>query len=179
MLFDYTKTWRLGEERLATETDPRRKQILGVMVEHMKAERSGDLDALMATVSPKAAYHTWGSSPTDNGAKGYDAVKQFYVTLLENDCGRVVHDVDRMTVGQDSIVCEGDLIMAFPGKVLAARGMDIDDPDSYYLYQSRSAIIWEFDEDGLVTAEDSYTTGNGFENMRKLDRGELPDLVNA
>jgi len=175
MLFDFTRTWSEAEKRLADETDPRRRQILTTMVAHMKAERAGDFGALMATVSPSAAYHQWGSSPVEAGPKGYAGVESFYKALLDNDCGRVVHDCERMTVDRDSIVVEGELRMAYPGRVLAARGAAIDDPDAYYLYRSRAAIVWTFDDAGLVVSEDSYTTGDGFADMRKLS----PDEVGA
>jgi hypothetical protein len=38
MLLDYERTWRPAEERLAADTDPRRRQTLQTMIAHMKAE---------------------------------------------------------------------------------------------------------------------------------------------
>jgi hypothetical protein len=62
-----------------------------------------------------------------------------------------------------------------PGPVLK-RGIDIDDPGAYYLYQSRSLIIWPFDDEGLLTGEDSYFGADGFVGIetRKI---ELSDIV--
>jgi hypothetical protein len=146
------------------------------MIAHMKAERAGDLEALMATVSPRAAYHMWGSSPGELGPKGRDGVRAFYQSLIDNDCARVAHEITRLTVDRDSIVTEGMLRMAYPGRILASMGFEVDDPGAYYLYESRMAIVWEFDENGLVVAEDSYSTGDGFRPLRKLGPQDVPDL---
>src|SRR5262249_37884232 len=51
MKLDPRKTWRLVEERLARERDPGRRRNLETLLAHMKAEMSGDLDGLMATVA--------------------------------------------------------------------------------------------------------------------------------
>jgi len=176
MLIDYERTWRLAEKRLAQESDTRRRQVLTTMIAHMRAERAADLEALMATVSPRAAYHMWGSSAADLGPKGRDGVRAFYQSLIDNDCARVAHDITRLTVDRDTIVTEGVLRIAYPGRALAAMGIEIDDPSAYYLYESQMAIVWEFDEDGLVVAEDSYSTGDGFRPARKLGPADVPDL---
>jgi len=176
MLIDYEKTWQLAEQRLARENDPRRRQVLAMMIAHMRAERAADLEALMATVSPRAAYHMWGSTAVDLGPKGRDGVRAFYQSLIDGDCARVAHEITRLTVDRDSIVTEGMLRIAYPGRVLDGMGIEVDDPSAYYLYESRMAIVWEFDEDGLVVAEDSYSTGDGFRPVRKLGPADVPDL---
>ena len=65
--------------------------------------------------------------------------------------------------------------MAYPGKTLAAMGHQVDDPEAYYMYESRMAIVWPMDEDGLVLGEDSYVSGDGFAGIaqRKLRPEEI------
>jgi hypothetical protein len=52
--------------------------------------------------------------------------------------------------------------MAYPGRTLAARGVAVDGPDAYYLYETRMAVLWPFDADGLIIGEDTYTGVDGF-----------------
>jgi len=174
---DVTKNWKLASERLATETDPRRRQVLEVIIEHGKAEAAADLDRLMATVAGDPEYHFWG--PTgDTGPKGRDNLLAYYGGLLRGDCHRIEFDVDRLYLDDAGAFTEGWLRIAWPGHVLQSMGQGagvVDDPAAYYLYEARNAIIWVIDADGKVVGEDSYNDGRGFDNLRKLGADELPD----
>lgn len=48
-LIDQRVTWRAVEERLATETDPVLRRNLELLLQHMHAEATLDMDRLMAT----------------------------------------------------------------------------------------------------------------------------------
>jgi hypothetical protein len=65
--------------------------------------------------------------------------------------------------------------MAWPGTTLAAMGIEVDDPDADYLYETRMAILWPLDDDGLFIGEDSYVGGDGFAGI--ADRKVDPDDV--
>ncbi len=172
---DPRNTWRLVEARLATETNPRLRKNLETVLEHMKAEAALDLDRLMATVSPKAHYHSYGSASSRMNPKGKEAVRQFYVDFAASGAYRLELDIDRLIVDTHAILTEGVMRMAYPGKTLAAMGHQVDDPEAYYMYESRMAIVWPMDEDGLVLGEDSYVSGDGFAGIaqRKLRPEEI------
>ena len=72
-----------------------------------------------------------------------------------------------MAVGRDTITTEGDMKMAFPGGVLRAMGIAVPDEKGLYLYLNRLIIIWDFDAEGRVLCEDSYSGGGfaGFEGI--------------
>ncbi len=175
MRIDPTKTWRKVEERLGRETDPRRRQLLENVLAHMKAEAAGDLDGLMATLAPDPQYHQWGASPADNGPKGRAAVEQFYKDFVASGATNLEYDVEHLVVDDDCVVTEGIMRIAYPGATLQAMGRDdIDDPGAYYLYESRMCVLWPYDADGMLLAEDAYTATDGFANLRKLAADELP-----
>lgn len=169
-VIDPRKNWAMAEKLLAEEHDPRRRQILETLVAHSKAEAAADFEALMATVSPRAHYHSYA---TDDEAvneaqspQGKDGVAAYYRAIVESGCHHIEHDVERMAVGRDALTTEGQLKMAYPGAVLAAMGIAVPDPDALYLYQQRLLIVWEFDEEGRVICEDSYSGGGpGFEGI--------------
>ena len=112
---DPTKTWRLVEERLAREENPRRRQLLENVLAHMKAEAAGDIDGLMATLAPDPQYHQWGATPGDMGPKGRDAVEQFYRDFVASGAQNLEYDVERLVVDDDCIVTEGIMRIVFPG----------------------------------------------------------------
>ncbi|MCU1398405.1 MAG: nuclear transport factor 2 family protein [Acidimicrobiales bacterium] len=51
--------------------------------------------------------------------------------------------------------------IAYPGARLAGYGIEMEDPDAFYLYEARMSVLWPIDADGRFTGEDSYTGGNG------------------
>ena len=65
--------------------------------------------------------------------------------------------------------------IAYPGSLLKDMGHNISDTDAYYLYETRSAIVWPINDDGLVVGEDSYTGEDGFAGIenRKLSLGDI------
>lgn len=165
------------EERLARETEPRRRQLLENVLAHMKAESAGDLEGLMATLAPNPQYHQWGASPADHGPKGRAAVEQFYRDFVASGATNLEYDVERLVVDDDCIVTEGMMRIAYPGGTLQAMGRDVDEPSAYYLYEARMLVVWPFDADGMLLAEDAYTATDGFANLRKLGADELPEAL--
>lgn len=168
-VLDVTRTWAAVEERLANETDPILKRNLTLLRDHMRAECTGDLDGLMVTVAEDASYHAYGAPP-EQSPQGKAAVRAFYEAFIASGATKLQFDVERLVVDRHCILTEGVMKMAWPGRTLAARGIPVDDPDAFYLYEARMATLWPFDEAGLIIGEDTYTGSNGFEGIaeRKL-----------
>ena len=184
-VIDPNKTWAKVEERLAVETDPILRRNLQRVLDHMKAEAVGDLDGLLNTLADGVHYHSYsgaGGGLTGNPAsspKGKAGVRKFYEDFIASGATRLMLDVDRLVVDRDCILTEGLMRMAYPGKTLKARGVDVDDPDAYYLYETRMATLWPLDEDGMVLGEDTYTSSDGFEGIagRKLSEDDIAALT--
>ncbi len=170
-VIDPTRTWRMVEQRLAVEKDARVRRNLAVVLDHMRAEAAADLDALMATVSEQPHYHAYGGPP-ESSPEGKGAVRSFYEGVIASGIGRLELDVDRLVADRECVVTEGVMRMAWPGTTLGAIGIEVDDPTADYLYETRMAIFWMFDADGLVAAEDSYTASDGLAGIagRKLQQ---------
>ena len=58
-------------------------------------------------------------------------------------------------------------------------GIDVDDPDAYYLTEYRMGVVWPVDpvEDRL-TGEEVYSSGNAFDGIaeRKISLDDIVDL---
>ncbi|HEV8298560.1 MAG TPA: nuclear transport factor 2 family protein [Acidimicrobiales bacterium] len=175
-IIDPNRTWEKVEARLATETDPVLRRNLQVVLDHMKSEAVGDLDGLLVSLRDDAVYHSYGS--TEANPTGKAGVRRFYEDFIASGASQLQLDVDRLVVDRDCVLTEGVMRMAYPGRTLAARGITVDDPDAYYLYEARMATLWPFDADGWLLGEDTYTGGNGFEGIagRKLATEDIAAL---
>jgi len=175
-VIDQHRTWRKVEERLATETDPVLRRNLELLLQHMKAEASLDMEALMATVSEDARYENFGDAT--GTLIGKAAVQKFYEDFAASGAHKLHLDLDRLVVDRQCILTEGLMRMAYPGRTLAFRGIEVDDPGAFYLYEARMATFWPFDEDGLARGEDTYTGGDGFAGIadRRIDLADIVEL---
>jgi len=169
--------WALVEQRLGEESDPVLVRNLETVRKHMKAEAMLDFDGLLETVHPDARYHFFGSEDDEAfaGPKGKDSVEAFYRSVIAMDIHRIEHNIDRLVVDRHCVTTEGEMKIAYPGQLLKEMGYSVDDPDAYYLYQTRSLIVWPMSDDGRVLGEDSYTGKDGFAGIetRKL----APDAI--
>jgi hypothetical protein len=172
-VIDQHRTWAKVEARLATETDPVLRRNLELLLQHMKAEATLDMDRLMATVSDDALYQNF--TPGGSNLVGKAAVQQFYEQFAASGAHRLHLDVDRLVVDRHCILTEGVMRMAYPGRTLQATGIEVDDADAYYLFEARMAIIWPIGPDGLFIGEDSYVGSDGFAGIadRKIELSEI------
>ena len=184
-LIDQNLTWKKVEQRLAIETDPVLRRNLEMLLAHMKAEAVLDMEALMATVSERAHYHSYTGDPDAPSPEGKAAVQQFYENFAASGAGKLHLDIDRLVVDRDCILTEGIMRMAYPGRTLEAMGIAVDDPGADYLYETRMAIIWPIDDDGLFIGEDAYVESDGFAGIagRKIDPADVvvyrPDALSG
>ena len=147
-VIDQQRTWVKVEQRLETEADPVLRRNLEMLLQHMKAEATLDMERLMATVSEQALYQNFApTGQVDLVGKG--AVQQFYENFAASGAHKLHLDIDRLVVDRHCILTEGVMRMAYPGRTLRATGIDVDDPDAYYLFEARMATFWPFGPDGL------------------------------
>ena len=178
-VIDPSVTWRKVEERLETESDPACRRNLETVLAHMKAEAVGDLDGLLATLSDRVGYHTYSAPDVPElNPVGKGGVRAFYEQFIASGATKLQLDIDRLVVDRACILTEGVMRMAYPGRTLVGRGIAVDDPDAFYLYEARMAVLWPFDEHGLALGEDTYTGTDGFAGIaaRKLAPEDIAEL---
>ena len=180
---DPNKTWKLVEERLAREEDAVVRRNLELVMEHMKCEAKGDIEGVVATLCDKPKYiaHDMPGDALLNPEGSKDAVRAFYdATIVQTGAHRLELDCDRVVADRDTVMTEGVMRMAYPGRTLAAMGIEVDDPDAYYLYESRMSVVWPVDrEAGKLVGEESYTGTDGFAGIaeRKLLAQDIAPLT--
>ena len=184
MRLDPNLTWKLVEKRYHAETEPRRKRNLELVLQHMKAEARADIEGVVATLTEKPRYRTYGNDMellNPEGSK--DAVRAFYdATIVQTGAHRLEFACDRVIVDEDSVFTEGVMRMAYPGSTLIAMGIDVDDPEAYYLSESRMGIVWPYDaNEDRLTGEEVYSAGDNYEGIadRKISLDEIAELEPA
>jgi hypothetical protein len=183
---DPNRTWKLVEQRAAEETDPVCKHNLELVLEHMKAEARADIEGVVATLCEKPRYRTYSTPEDDaimNPEGSKDAVRTFYdTTIVQTGAHRLEFACDRVIADRRGVFTEGVMRMAYPGRTLVAMGIEVDDPDAYYLGESRMGIVWPVDPtEEKLTGEEVYSVGDAFEGIadRKIALEEIAALEPA
>jgi len=172
--FDPRRVWSALEERLERTDNPRQRQMLETVIEHVRAEVDRSLDRLMATLIANPQYHFWVGGK-DVGPKGYEAVRDYYATFVASGGAVMQTPKDRIVVDDATIAYEGTISNIVPGRVAKARGYHVADVSSHYLVRFRNVVFWSFDDDGLALGEDSYTAIDP-DDFEPLDRADLPEV---
>ncbi|MDD3797986.1 MAG: hypothetical protein PHE36_02290 [Novosphingobium sp.] len=174
-VIDPSKNWQVLEDRLAVETDPIKRRNLLNMLQHSKSELAFDFEATLSGMSEEAQHRSYNTGDPAQNPKGKAAILAYYEKLRDWDLLNIQSDCDNLVVDRDCVVKDGVLKMAYPGRVLLHMGIEVGDPDAYYLFQARVATFWPFDENGLSLGEHSYMCGDGFAGIaeRKLKPGDI------
>lgn len=153
---DSRNNWKIVDELLESETDEWRRQMLSQFKEHVQAECGSNLEALLKTMSDNPRFHIW-SATEDTGPKGYEALKEFYAGLIASGSNRFEYAVERIVIGDDTLVTEGELYTPFSGQMLKQMGLDVDE-DKMYATKGRTVTFWPFERDtGRIIGEDIYS----------------------
>ena len=182
MKLDPNNTWRLVEQRMNEEKDPITRRNIGLVLEHMKAEAKGDIEGVVATLCEKPRYlaHDVPDVPLMNPAGDKDAIRAFYdATIIQTGAHQLELACDRVIADHHAVMTEGVMRMAYPGRTLAAMGMEVEDLDAYYLYESRMSVVWPVDaESGKLVGEETYTGTDGMAGIldRKISQEDIVPL---
>jgi hypothetical protein len=183
MKLDPNKTWQGVEARLAREEDPIVRQNLELVLAHMQAEAKGDIEGVVDTLTetPRYLAHDVPGMEAMNPKGSKDAVRAFYdLTIIQTGAHQLEFDCDRVIADRDAVMTEGVMRMAYPGRTLAAMGIEVDDPDAFYIYQARMSVVWPVDhESGKLIGEETYTGTDGFGGIadRKIGAEDIVPLM--
>lgn len=171
-------SWLPIEQRAAAETNPRHKKLLTEVRNHMEYEITGQLDALMGTLTASPIYHFWGGEPAV--IEGFDAVRGFYEDMMSRGGQQFEVVVERIVVDDDAVITEGKVKIVHKGETLLAMGKnELDgeplDPKDLLLTTAQLVTVWPADADGKLIGEDIYFGHDPFLHAEKISEADLPD----
>jgi limonene-1,2-epoxide hydrolase len=170
--FDPDQSWAPLDARISKERDPRRREVLERVRDHMRTEISGDFDGLMATLTDDPRYHFWGL-PVEGGPKGREAVSDFYRQMIDGGGHRFHFDIERIVVDDDTVVTEGKIHQKTSVEALRVSGIEevegepLDD-DATYIAETHIVTVWPIASDGRIIGEDIYFGSPPLANLRRL-----------
>jgi len=170
--FDPARSWQALEERIETEKDPRCRQLLEQVRDHMRSEIRGEFDALMATLVDDPQYHLWGLG-AEMGPKGRQAVETFYTGMIATGGNHFEFESMRIVVDHDTVVTEGVFRSLIPGAALIASGVsevsgEPVDADARYVSENQILTVWPAAEDGRIKGEDIYFGSPPMSSLARL-----------
>lgn len=178
MQLDPSRCWSLIDARRRREHDPVRRRNLDNLREFWRAVVSGDLVAAMQITAADIRIVAHGNASEMLNAEGREAAERYFEWVVEAGVNRIEYEVDDLLVDDEGACTAGRVRIPYPGGMLRVMGHDVDDPDAFYLYETRVLMIWAIDEQGRVREQASYAAGDGFSHIheRKLAPGAILKL---
>jgi len=182
--FDPLHVARVAEGELARLTNPRQRQILENFIEHAAAEATGDYPRLMASCSRRRqSYTAWGAGAgyADRLPQSYEALEQHYYGLIAANIYLIHFDVEKLTVGRDTLAVDGIVHQLYPGRLIEPLfGFAVPDAAAVYQLSKRSCIFFVFDEEGKGCGEHAYSNGpTTAQNLSLVPAGQVPAAFHA
>jgi hypothetical protein len=164
--FALEKTFHNTDALLARTTDGRHRKILINWRRHACLEVMGRYEEILAPdmTVPHPIYHLHGSGTT-TVLDGMAEVADFYRRMAESGACVMGMTDDRIAVNDWGFAIESTFLHYYPGKVLVAGGVHVDDEDATYLGTYPQAMVWSYTPDGLMIGENVY---NGARTITKL-----------
>jgi hypothetical protein len=162
-----------------TLTNPRHRALISNAMNHYKLEMLGRVDELLATISPDAVYHTYGTELAQYLViKGHDEIRALYNGMQEAGSGLIEGWTHDITLSDRAVGVRGGWCHVTSGKDAAGvppRLADqLDDPEAKYLVTYNAAWFFPFDTSdpplllGEETFMDDFST-----TVRKLPADEV------
>lgn len=151
-------------ERTGDVTDPVHRAMVDCFIEHMVAERTGDVDRFMRTMVDDCVYRSWGKvrpPGTPPPVRRREEIRALYEDMMVHRRGgfpEFEHDMERLFVGDDGLVMDGLLHRLARTEELEALGETAPSgaqPDDEHVVSRRTALFVSF-RDGLMLGEDLY-----------------------
>jgi hypothetical protein len=151
------KSFEAIDRLLEKTSNPDHRAMLENFKTHMVAEIACDIEGIMATMSPHPVYHSYGGSSRASvtHVDGREQNRAMYQGIFDEGSSVIQLDIERLSVGDWGIAGDGVIRIINPGKVLATRGMEVDDESAHYLVSNRIAWFLPY-ENGLMAGEDTY-----------------------
>lgn len=171
-------SWLPLARAVEAETDPRRRTILQAVRDHMEAEITGHLDALMDTLTAEPIYHFWGNGEP-MVIEGREAVRGFYSGMMAAGGEQFEVVLDQIIAGDNHVVTEGQVKQVYTAdSVLAAGltevgGLAVADSE-LWLSNAQLVTVWPADPEGKLIGEDIYFGESPLSTLRPIQREQIP-----
>jgi len=164
-----------ADELLEVTENPLQRQILEVYRRHVLLEVAGRWEEIFAPdmIVEHPIYRINAAiSLNDAGATevfdGMREVKAFYEALMENGAPVMTVEQQSLAVADWGYANECILHHQVPGAALLGMGVDVDDPQAFYVQSYYIVAVWHHDSRGRLIGEHLYEAKPGSRTVVKL-----------
>ena len=155
---DIAVTISAADRLLETTTNPLHRQILENYRRHAILEVCGEWEDIfvpeMTVEHPVYYFNVTGFE--GNKAEGPEEVQAIYRTLAETQTGVQVVEDERLMVSDWGFASDSTFNTYYRGFNLIEVGIQVDDPDGYFIMRQKYVMIWPYDERGRMIGEQVY-----------------------
>jgi hypothetical protein len=154
---DITQTISAADRLLETTENPLHRQILENYRRHAILETTGRWEGIFdpdSTVDEPFYILNIIGFPGVRAAG--QQVRDIYRTMAEQDTTVMVVEQERLMVSDWGFASDALFNKYLRGRDLLAKGVQVDDPEGYYIHQIHYAMIWPYDDRGRMIGENVY-----------------------
>jgi len=172
---DPAVTLAAPDRLLETTTDPLHRQILENYRRHAILEITGDWQGIFDEDScvEEPVYELNVTGYDGVVARGQDEVKAVYRKLAEDDQTVMILTDEVLMVSDWGFASEAFFNTYIRGQNLIEKGIEVEDPDGYYVMRQKFAMLWPYDERGRMIGEHVYENKAFFEIQQIEERDYL------
>lgn len=168
---DITVTISAADRLLETTTKPLHRQILENYRRHAILEVCGYWQPIfepdMTVEHPIYYYNVRGFA--GEKAEGAAAIKGIYQHLAESSGSVMIVENERLMISDWGFASEADFNSYYRGHTLISDGIQIGNPDGFYVLRQGYVMLWNYDERGRMIGEQVY------ENRSLYDLKEIAE----
>lgn len=172
---DVRMTNRAIDDLLKVTTNPRHRFMLEAYHRHRYLEIAGRWPEIfvpeMTCEHPVYNFYIGGYNATLEGA---DAVKAFYKAWADTNQSIFYAENEQIAVADNYVASVSDEYQQTLGQQLINNGIEVDDPNAYYLIKLPGMqMIWPYDDRGRLVGEDVWEPKPKERTISKLDPSEV------
>lgn len=154
-----------ADRLLETTKDPLHRQILENYRRHAILAVTGDWEGIFDDDScvEEPIYELNLTGYDGVVARGKDEVRAVYRQLAEDDQTVMILDDEVLMVSDWGLASEAFFNTYIRGRNLIEKGVEVDDPQGYYVMRQKFAMMWPYDERGRMIGEHVYENKAFFE----------------
>ena len=177
---DITKTNDAVERLLMTTENPRHRFMLTAYYRHRYLEIGGRYEEIfspdMMVEKPVYRFNALG---TTTRLEGQDQVKGLYSMWARTHQSIFYAENEQLAVCDTFIASVAMASQQTLGRALIASGIDVDDPDAYYVYKSVEEMVWPYDDRGRLVGEDVWEPDPDRAEITKMDPADVTTTEEA
>jgi hypothetical protein len=171
---DVTQTNDAIDRLLEVTENPRHIFLLKAYARHRFLEIAGRWEEIFApdmTVA-EPVYH-FNYAGIVETLRGQEQIKALYDAWAKTHQSIFWVPDEQVAVADNFVATVATAHQQVLGAALVENGVEVDDPDAYYVYKARTEMIWPYDDRGRMIGENVWECDPADAEVTKLDPADV------